>query len=109
VLGPTAPSYAQEKPCRSHARDLRRDAGQGEAAPLRLSPINVTSSQTLAALRGFAEAGSDGIVQVSTGGAEYLSGSTVKDMVLGATALAEYAHHVAKADSRSVSGAGFSH
>jgi fructose-bisphosphate aldolase class II len=60
--------------------------------------INVTSSQTLnAALRGFAEAGSDGIVQVSTGGAEFLSGTTVKDMVLGAQALAEYAHHVAKA------------
>src|SRR5664280_1045154 len=47
--------------------------------------INVTSSQTLnAALRGFAEAESDGIVQVSTGGAEFLSGTTVKDMVLGA-------------------------
>ena len=47
--------------------------------------INVTSSQTLnAALQGFAEAGSDGIVQVSTGGAEYLSGQTVKDMVIGA-------------------------
>jgi fructose-bisphosphate aldolase class II len=60
--------------------------------------INVTSSQTLnAALRGFAEAESDGIVQVSTGGAEFLSGTTIKDMVLGATALAEYAHHVAKA------------
>ena len=60
--------------------------------------INVTSSQTLnAAIRGFAEAESDGIVQVSTGGAEYLSGPTVKDMVLGAQALAEYAHHVAKA------------
>ncbi|MCW2605525.1 MAG: fructose-bisphosphate aldolase [Frankiales bacterium] len=60
--------------------------------------INVTSSSTLiAALRGFAEAESDGIVQVSTGGAEFLSGSTVKDMVLGATALAEYAHVVAKA------------
>ena len=59
--------------------------------------INVTSSQTLnAALRGFAEAESDGIVQVSTGGAEFLSGTTVKDMVLGAQALAEYAHHVAK-------------
>jgi fructose-bisphosphate aldolase, class II len=59
--------------------------------------INVTSSQTLnAALAGFAEAGSDGIVQVSTGGAEYLSGPTVKDMVLGAEAIAEYAHHVAK-------------
>jgi fructose-bisphosphate aldolase class II len=60
--------------------------------------INVTSSQTLnAALRGFAEAESDGIVQVSTGGAEFLSGTTVKDMVLGAEALAEYAHHVGKA------------
>ena len=60
--------------------------------------INVTSSQTLnAALRGFAEAESDGIVQVSTGGAEFLSGTTVKDMVVGAQALAEFAHHAAKA------------
>jgi fructose-bisphosphate aldolase class II len=59
--------------------------------------INVTSSQTLnAAIRGFAEAGSDGIVQVSTGGAEYLSGSTIKDMVAGAAALAVFAHEVAK-------------
>ncbi len=59
--------------------------------------INVTSSQTLnAALRGFADAGSDGIVQVSTGGAEYLSGPTVKDMVTGAAAFAAYAHEVAK-------------
>jgi fructose-bisphosphate aldolase class II len=58
--------------------------------------INVTSSQTLnAALRGFADAGSDGILQVSTGGAEYLSGSSVKDMVTGAAALAEFAHVVA--------------
>ena len=54
--------------------------------------INVTSSQTLnAAIRGFADAESDGIVQVSTGGAEYLSGPTVKDMVTGAVALAAYA------------------
>jgi len=60
--------------------------------------INVTSSQTLnAAIRGFVEAGSDGILQVSTGGAEFLSGTTVKDMVLGAQALAEFAHQVAKA------------
>ena len=59
--------------------------------------INVTSSQTLnAAIAGFAEAESDGIVQVSTGGAEYLSGPTVKDMVTGAVALAAYAHEVAK-------------
>src|SRR5499427_279479 len=59
--------------------------------------INVTSSQTLnAALRGFAEAESDGIIQVSTGGAEYLSGPTVKDMVGGAVALAAFAHEVAQ-------------
>ncbi|HET9499891.1 MAG TPA: class II fructose-bisphosphate aldolase [Marmoricola sp.] len=59
--------------------------------------INVTSSQTLnAALAGFAEAGSDGIVQVSTGGAEYLSGPTVKDMVTGSVAFAAYAAEVAK-------------
>ena len=59
--------------------------------------INVTSSQTLnAAIRGFADAGSDGIVQVSTGGAEYLSGPTIKDMVTGSVALAAFAHEVAK-------------
>jgi fructose-bisphosphate aldolase, class II len=59
--------------------------------------INVTSSQTLsAAIRGFADAESDGIVQVSTGGAEYLSGPGVKDMVTGAAALAAFAHEVAK-------------
>jgi fructose-bisphosphate aldolase class II len=59
--------------------------------------INVSSSQTLnAALAGFAEAGSDGIIQVSTGGAEYLSGPTVKDMVTGSLAFAAYAHEVAR-------------
>lgn len=59
--------------------------------------INVTSSQTLnAALRGFADAGSDGIVQLSTGGAEYLSGPTVKDMVTGSVGFAAFATEVAK-------------
>ncbi|AYY11399.1 class II fructose-bisphosphate aldolase [Actinobacteria bacterium YIM 96077] len=59
--------------------------------------INVSSSQTLnAALRGFADAESDGIIQVSTGGAEYLSGPTIKDRVRGAAAFAEFAHEVAK-------------
>ncbi|MEU6384807.1 class II fructose-bisphosphate aldolase [Streptomyces bauhiniae] len=59
--------------------------------------INVTSSQTLnAALRGFAEAESDGIVQISTGGAEFLGGQYSKDMVTGAVALAEYAHILAE-------------
>ena len=59
--------------------------------------INVSSSQTLnAALQGFADAGSDGIIQVSTGGAEYLSGPTRKDMVTGSVAFAAYAAEVAK-------------
>jgi len=59
--------------------------------------INVTSSQTLsAALRGFADAESDGIIQVSVGGAEYWSGSTVKDRIAGSLAMAAYAREVAK-------------
>ncbi len=75
-----------------YAQMLDRAKEQGFAYP----SINVTSSQTLnAAIRGFAEAGSDGIVQVSTGGAEYLSGQGVKDMVTGAVALAHFARVVA--------------
>ncbi len=75
-----------------YAQMLDRAKQQGFAYPA----INVTSTQTLnAALRGFADAGSDGIVQISTGGAEYLSGSRVKDMVTGAAALAEFAGVVA--------------
>ncbi|MBT0566192.1 class II fructose-bisphosphate aldolase [Williamsia sp. CHRR-6] len=55
--------------------------------------INCTSSETInAALKGFADAGSDGIIQFSTGGAEFGSGLGVKDMVTGAVALAEFAH-----------------
>jgi fructose-bisphosphate aldolase class II len=58
--------------------------------------INVTSSQTLnAALQGFADAQSDGIVQLSTGGAEYVSGPTIKSMVTGSVAFALFAHDVA--------------
>ena len=76
-----------------YAEMLDRAKEQGFAYPA----INISSSQTLnAALAGFAEAGSDGIIQVSTGGAEYLSGPTVKNMVAGATALAEYAQVVAE-------------
>ncbi|MCL2089917.1 MAG: class II fructose-bisphosphate aldolase [Micrococcales bacterium] len=59
--------------------------------------VNVTSSQTLtAALQGFATAESDGIIQVSVGGSEYASGSTVKDRVAGSLGLAAYAAEVAK-------------
>src|SRR6201987_5639328 len=75
-----------------YAQMLDTAKQQGFAFP----SINVTSTQTLnAALKGFADAGSDGIVQISTGGAEYLSGQAVKDMVTGAVALAEFAHVVA--------------
>jgi fructose-bisphosphate aldolase, class II len=74
----------------AHMLDTAKERGFAYPA------INVSSSQTLnAALRGFAEAGSDGIVQVSTGGADYLSGQAVKDMVTGSVALAEFAHVVA--------------
>ena len=59
--------------------------------------INITSSQTVtAAIQGFAEAESDGIIQVSVGGAEYASGSTIKNRVSGSLALAAYAAEVAK-------------
>jgi fructose-bisphosphate aldolase class II len=70
--------------------DRARDGGFAYPA------INVTSSETVnAAVRGFADAGSDGIIQVSTGGAEFASGTAVKNMVTGAVALAEFAHVVA--------------
>ncbi|WP_336651963.1 MULTISPECIES: class II fructose-bisphosphate aldolase [unclassified Leucobacter] len=60
--------------------------------------VNVSSSQTLnAALQGFAEAGSDGIIQVSFGGADYFAGHTVQNRVGGAIAFAKYAEEVAKA------------
>jgi fructose-bisphosphate aldolase class II len=59
--------------------------------------INVTSLTTAnAVLKGLAESRSDGIVQVSTGGAAFASGSAVKDMVLGAISLAEHVHRVAE-------------
>jgi fructose-bisphosphate aldolase class II len=72
---------------------IRRAKEGGFAYPA----INCTSSETVnAALRGFADAGSDGIIQFSTGGAEFASGTKVKDMVTGAVALAEFAHVVAE-------------
>jgi len=59
--------------------------------------VNVSSSQTLnAVLQGLAEAGSDGIIQVTTGGADYFAGQTVKARATGALAFAAFAHEVAK-------------
>ena len=59
--------------------------------------INVTSLTTAnAVLKGLAESKSDGIIQVSTGGAAFASGSSVKDMALGATSIAEHVHRMAE-------------
>jgi fructose-bisphosphate aldolase class II len=61
-----------------------------------LPAINTTSSSTiLAALEGFSEAESDGIIQFSYGAGEFASGQSHRDMALGARALAEFAGVVA--------------
>ena len=71
---------------------LNRAKAGGFAYPA----VNCTSSQTIiATMRGFAEANCDGIVQFSTGGAEFASGQYSKNMVAGAVALAEFAHSIA--------------
>ena len=59
--------------------------------------INISSSATaIAALQGLQDCGSDGILQVSTGGAEYFSGATVKSMAIGAQAMAAFVREAAK-------------
>ena len=75
-----------------YAEMLRRAKENSYAFPA----INCTSSETVnAAIKGFADAGSDGIIQFSTGGAEFASGLGVKNMVTGAVALAEFTHVIA--------------
>lgn len=72
---------------------LDRAKSQGFAYPA----INVSSSSTaIAALQGLQQSGSDGILQVSTGGAEFWSGSTVKSMAVGAQAMAAFVREAAK-------------
>jgi fructose-bisphosphate aldolase class II len=59
--------------------------------------INVSSLTTAnAVLKGLAESKSDGIIQVSTGGAAFASGAAVKNMALGAISIAEHVHRVAE-------------
>ena len=59
--------------------------------------INAASSQSVnAVLQGLTEAGSDGILQVTTGGADYFAGHTVKARATGALAFAAFVHEVAK-------------
>jgi fructose-bisphosphate aldolase, class II len=82
---PTSSQYAE-------MLDAARGGGYALAA------VNVTSSETLsAAMRGFAEAGADGIVQVTTGGAAYISGDSVGDPARGAIAFAALARRLAEA------------
>ena len=75
-------------------RDMLDKAKEGGFA---YPAINCTSSETInAALKGFADAESDGIIQFSIGGAEFGSGLNVKNMVAGAEALAAFTHEAAK-------------
>lgn len=76
-----------------YAEMLDRAKSGGFAYPA----FNVSSSQTInAVLQGLTEAGSDGIIQVTTGGADYFAGHTVKNRAAGALAFAAFAHEVAK-------------
>ena len=76
-----------------YAEMLDRAKAGGFAFPA----INVSSSQTInAVLQGLTEAGSDGIIQVTTGGADYFAGQSVKARATGAIAFAKYAAEVAK-------------
>ena len=76
-----------------YAEMLDRAKAEGFAYPA----VNVSSSQTInAVLQGLTEAGSDGIIQVTTGGADYFAGHTVKNRAAGAIAFARFATEVAK-------------
>ncbi|MGV9193442.1 class II fructose-bisphosphate aldolase [Microbacterium sp. MC2] len=76
-----------------YAEMLDRAKAGGYAFPA----INVSSSQSInAVLQGLTEAGSDGIIQVTTGGADYFAGHTVKGRAQGAIAFAKFATEVAK-------------
>ena len=59
--------------------------------------FNISSSSTInGVLQGLSEAGSDGIIQVSTGGADFFAGQSVKARASGALAMAAFATEVAK-------------
>ena len=68
-----------------YADMLDRAKAEGFAYPA----FNVSSSSTInAVLQGLTEAGSDGIIQVSTGGADFFAGQSVKARASGALAFA---------------------
>ena len=79
---------------RARYNEMLDRAQEGNFAYPAINCVNMESIS--AALQGFAEAKSDGLIQVSTGAGEHASGAA-KDMVLGAICLAEYAHRVAEA------------
>ncbi len=59
--------------------------------------VNITSLATInGALKAFAESGSDGIIQVSTGGGKFASGIAGADEAFGAIVLAEATHRLAE-------------
>src|SRR5271165_6837714 len=110
----TGASWPYGKRCRLRYCERHRDQPRGAPMPIAtpevyaemlgrakehsfaFPAINCTSSETInAALKGFADAGSDGIIQFSTGGAEFASGLGIKDMVTGAVALAKFVRVVA--------------
>jgi fructose-bisphosphate aldolase, class II len=62
-----------------------------------LPAVNVASLTTAnAVLRGLAESKADGIIQVSTGGSAFASGSALKDSALGGISIAEHVHRAAE-------------
>ena len=71
--------------------DAAQDAGYAYPA------INVTSIITLnAAMKGFADSRSDGIIQFSTGAGQFASGVANKAAAFGCIVLAEAAHRLAE-------------
>lgn len=76
-----------------YATMLDRAKSDGFAYPA----FNVSSSSTInAVLQGLTEAGSDGIIQVSTGGADFFAGQSVSARASGALAFAAFAKEAAK-------------
>src|SRR5438034_2574728 len=64
---------------------------RARAARFALPAVNVTSLTTAhAVLRGLAESKADGIIQISTGGGAFASGTTIKDSAMGAISIAEH-------------------
>ncbi|MDA3959546.1 MAG: class II fructose-bisphosphate aldolase [Planctomycetota bacterium] len=74
-------------------QEMLKKAKEGKYA---FPAINITSLETLnASMAAFAEAETDGIIQVSTGGGKHATGP-IGDMALGAEVLAEAAHTLAE-------------